>query len=60
MTYTEALKRAQKKYRSKKKEVAFRLDREKDLDIIEWMKTCENVTGRIKDLIRSDIQKKDA
>ena len=52
---SESLKRAQKKYRSRYKQVGFFVDKEADTDIIEWLSNQENYTARLKELIRIDI-----
>lgn len=56
---SEAALRAQRKYdqanRDKFKNVAIKLNREKEKDIVEKLESVENIQGYIKGLIRADI-----
>lgn len=54
---SEALKKAQEKYKKEKtKIVNIRLHNDKDADIIERLNEVHSKQGYIKDLIRADIK----
>lgn len=56
---TEAQKRASRKYDAKNiKQVALRLNKKTDKDIIEHLETVQSKQGYIKGLIRDDINLK--
>lgn len=53
---TAAQLRAQAKYdRANTKQVAIKLNRNTDSDILDWLATKQNVQGYIKQLIRKDM-----
>lgn len=51
----ESLKKAQKVYRKKGRQYHFFVN-EHDDDILEYLEAQENVTAKIKELIRADIK----
>lgn len=57
---TDAQKRAQKKYdeanKGKFKNIALKLNKESDKDIIDKLAEVESMQGYIKDLIRKDLK----
>lgn len=53
----DSQKIAQKNYAKKCRFIQLRLNQEKEPDIITWIDSQDNVTGKIKDLIRSDIER---
>ena len=56
MPVSEAQKRASEKYRREKvKQIAIRFY-PSEYDIFEWVKTQDNVSGFIKDLIRKEME----
>ena len=56
-TRSEALIKAQKKYRDKTfMNIALKLHRENDKDIIELLESVENKQGLIKDLLRKEVE----
>ena len=52
----ESLKKAQNHYRSKGRQFHFFCN-EHDKDVLEWLEAQENVTAKIKELIRAEIKK---
>lgn len=56
---SEAKKKADKKYRSKSKQLALTLG-PNDQDIVEWLDAQPNKAGYIKALIRADMEAKRA
>ena len=58
MAYTEAHKRAQKKYvRDKTTQISLRFYNATESDLLEWMQAQENKQGYLKSLIRADMEK---
>lgn len=58
MARTEAMKEAQRRYRAKQKTICFRLNKDRDRDIIEWLGRA-GMLARIKDLIRKEIREEE-
>lgn len=52
---TESMKKAQKRYDAKCKQLKIRLRLDKDADIIEWLKVQPSANAKIKELIRADM-----
>lgn len=58
MPWTEAQKRAQRKYETESsKQFKMRLNYSNEADIIEKLESVPNQAGYIKELIRADIKK---
>jgi len=55
---SEALKRAKRKYdQNNTKQIAVKLNKKTDSDILGWIEKEPNKQGYIKQLIRQDIEK---
>ena len=54
----ESLKRAQARYQSKFIQFHMKLNKEKDVDVIEWIRQQGSASASIKALIRSNISRK--
>ena len=55
---TDAQRRAENAYRKKTKQIVIRFyPNEQDEKLYAWLKSRENATEYIKDLVRRDIQK---
>lgn len=54
----KSLKEAQKRYSEKCYTFCLRFNKEKDRDILAWVKEQSNINGCIKELIRSKINSK--
>ena len=57
MPYTEAVRRAQKKYDAESVTVMkMRLNYNTDADVIEWLNKVPNKSAYVKELIRKDMR----
>ena len=55
--YNERTKRASLKYQAKNiRQIALRLNRNTDADVIEWLETQPSINGYLKNLIRLDMR----
>ena len=57
---TDAQRRAENAYRKKTKQIVNRYypNSESDEDLYEWLKSQENTTEYLKNLVREDMQKR--
>lgn len=57
MATSEAQKRANARYdKANTKQIALKLNKNTDADILAWLEAEQNVQGYIKSLIRKDIE----